>query len=195
MGLLDSVDEWDECLKGAATAFMPKQPHSLFPTILLFGDPAKPQVLWEKYKDMMGEDLLRDAVMSQNTPKEQLMLKVDNEVLLLLEDELAAIDKCLADFNLPTPDGTLRIETRPQVIQDEMFDLDVQKELSEIKSKTLNVGQEVAFSTIMKAVCDETHTRRLFFLIAPGSYGKTFLIEVVLDTVRGMGKIALAVAS
>ena len=65
---------------------MPKQQSSLFLTILLFGEPAKPQLLWDKYKDMMDEDLLRDAVMSQNTPKEQLMLKFDNKVLLLLED-------------------------------------------------------------------------------------------------------------
>ena len=46
----------------------------------------------------------------------------------------------------------------------------------------------------MKAVCDETHTRKLFFLNAAGSYGKTFLSEVVIATVRGMGKIVLAVA-
>ena len=65
---------------------------------------------------MMGEDLLRDAVMLHNTPKDQLMLKVDNKVLILLKDELVAIDKCLADFNLPIPDRALRIETILQVL-------------------------------------------------------------------------------
>ena len=35
----------------------------------------------------------------------------------------------------------------------------------------------------------------MFFVNAPGGYGKTFLIETLLSTVRGMGKIALAVAS
>ena len=58
MGLPDSDDEWDECLKEAATVFMPKQLCSLLLTSLLFGEPAKPQLLWDKYKDMMGEDLL-----------------------------------------------------------------------------------------------------------------------------------------
>ena len=38
-------------------------------------------------------------------------------------------------------------------------------------------------------------TERLFFLNASGGYGKTFLIEALLSTVRSMGKIALAVAS
>ena len=37
--------------------------------------------------------------------------------------------------------------------------------------------------------------KECFFLNAPGGYGKTFLIEALLSTVRGMGKIALAVAS
>ena len=81
-----------------------------FPDNFAFWEAAKP---WDEYKDKMGEDLLRDVVMSQNTPKEQLMLKADNKVLLLLEDELAATDKCLAYFNLPTPDRALRIETIP----------------------------------------------------------------------------------
>ena len=148
---------------------MPKQLCSFFLTNLLFGEPAKPQLLWDKYKDMMDEDLSMDAVMSQNTPKEQLMLKVNNEVLLLLDDELVAIDICLADFNLPNPDRALRIETIPQVIHDEIFDVDAQKELREIKSQSLNGNQEVAFSTIMKAVCDKTHTHKLFFLNATGS--------------------------
>ena len=48
---------------------------------------------------------------------------------------------------------------------------------------------------IMAAVQDHNHLPRLFFLNAPGGYGKTFLIEALLSTVRGMGKIALAVAS
>ena len=66
---------------------------------------------------------------------------------------------------------------------------------SKIKSKSLNVDQKVAFSTIMKAVCDETCTQKLFFLNTPSGYGKTFLIEVILATVRGISKNALAVAS
>ena len=32
LGLLESNDEWDECLKEAATVFMSKQLHSLFLT-------------------------------------------------------------------------------------------------------------------------------------------------------------------
>ena len=48
---------------------------------------------------------------------------------------------------------------------------------------------------IMKAVQNENHPERMLFINAPGGYGKTFLVEALLSTVRGMGKIALAVAS
>ena len=41
---------------------------------------------------------------------------------------------------------------------------------------------------------DKNYPQTMFFVNAPGGYGKTFLIEALLSTVRGMGT-ALAVAS
>ena len=102
---------------------------------------------------------------------------------------------CLEKFGLPRPDLQNRIQRIPKVIQDEMFDVSVQRGISEIKCSHLNTDQHNAFCKIMKAVEDENHTERLFFLNAPGGYGKTFLIEALLSTIRGMEKIALAVAS
>ena len=40
LGLLDTDEEWEECLSEAATSFMPKQLGFLFVTILIFGEPA-----------------------------------------------------------------------------------------------------------------------------------------------------------
>ena len=56
-GLLESDAEWDNCLSEASISFMPQQLQSLFVTILIFGQPAKPFTLWEKYKDVMAEDM------------------------------------------------------------------------------------------------------------------------------------------
>ena len=42
LGLLDTDEEWDECLSEAALSFMPKQLQSLFVTILILGELAKP---------------------------------------------------------------------------------------------------------------------------------------------------------
>ena len=76
-----------------------------------------------------------------------------------------------------------------------MFDVDSQQNISEMKQQNLNTDQKDAFCRIMHVIQDETQVQRMFFLNAPGGCGKIFLIETLLSTVQGMGKIALAVAS
>ena len=56
-GLLESDAEWDKCLSEASISFMLKQLQSLLVTILIFGHPATPLDLWEKYKEVLGEDI------------------------------------------------------------------------------------------------------------------------------------------
>ena len=133
LGLLDTDEEWHECLFEAATSFMAKQLWSLFVTILIFGEPAKPLELWLKYKDSMGEDILQDASVQREGLKhvqlsmQNVLHSVDNTVLLFLWDELEQMGSCLENFNLPTPDNHNRVSRIPQVIQDEMFDTVLQK--------------------------------------------------------------------
>ena len=193
-GLLETDEEWDECLSEAATSFMPKQLHSLFVTILIFGQPAKPNILWEKHKEVMGEDIWRDALTSLTIALEELRKDVDNEVLILLQRELETMGTSLEAFGLPAPQSH-RITKIPAVIQEELFDTNIQKDISKRKCQSLNADQQNAFSIIMQAVHDEKCSEKMFFLNAPGGYGKTFLIEALLSTVRAMGEIALAVAS
>ena len=124
-GLLENDEEWDECLSEAAVSFMPKQLCSLFVTILIFGGPAKPAVLWDKYKDIMGEEFLNQSRCLQIS-EEQQRTQVTNEVLLFLQEELEGMGTCLEKFGLPTPDIENRIQRIPKVIAEEMFDVDTQ---------------------------------------------------------------------
>ena len=196
MGLLESDEEWHDCMSEAAVSFMPRQLRALFVTILVFGEPANALLLWEKHKKSMGEDLLRDASMYLFSTTDDVLRKhVKNEVLLLLQEELEALNTCLQNFGLPIPEEQCRSLRIPKVIQDEIFDVDIQMEISEVKQKSLNSDQREAFHTIMKAVHNGNYTPRVFSLNAPGGCGKTFCIEALLSTVRGIGKIALAVAS
>ena len=64
-----------------------------------------------------------------------------------------------------------------------MYYVNMQQSVSDMKCQHLNSNQQVAFSTIMKAVDDENHPQRMFFLNTPSGYGKTFLIEALLSTV------------
>ena len=56
----------------------------------------------------------------------------------------------------------------------------------------LNQQRKTAYDTIMKAVYDGIGG--IFFIDAPGGTGKTFLISLILDTIRTQSQIALAVA-
>ena len=170
LGLLESDDEWDQCLSEAVVFFMPKQLHSLFVTILIFGDPAEPDILWHKYKDALGEDLLQDTSICKQVSTDELTKFVDNEVLLLLQEELEGMGTSLEKFGLPTPDMQSRNLRIPKVIQEEMFNIDVQKSTSEIKCQSLNTDQQKAFFSIMHAVHNANHPQRMFFLNAPGGY-------------------------
>ena len=118
-----------------------------------------------------------------------------NEVLLYLQEELEGMGSSLEIFDLPSPNLELRIQRVPKTISEEMFCAEQQADIGRGKCQQLNTDQAHAFATIMAAVNYDAHVNRLFFLNAPGGYGKTFLIEALLSSVRGLGKIALAVAS
>ena len=100
MGLLESDEEADACLSEAAVGFMPKQLRSLFVTILIVGEPAKPIVLWEMYKEGMGEDIFHHTQTSLQMSDEEHRKYVDNEVLLLLQEEMEGIGTCLERFRI-----------------------------------------------------------------------------------------------
>ena len=127
LGLLESDDEWNQCLSEPAVSFMPKQLHSLFVTILIFGEPAEPEALWNKYKEVMGEDLLRHNSESTQASIQDFRKCIDNEVLILLQEELEGMGTCLENFGLPAPDMKNRIQRMPKVIQEELFDVSVQR--------------------------------------------------------------------
>jgi ATP-dependent DNA helicase PIF1 len=57
----------------------------------------------------------------------------------------------------------------------------------------LNPQQKEVYDTLMKAIDDGNGG--LFFLDAPGGTGKTFLMSLILATVRARSEIAVAVAS
>ena len=120
---------------------------------------------------------------------------VINEVLLYLQEELEGMGSSLEEFGHPSPNLQFCVQRVPKTISEEMFCAEEQADIGRRKCELLNADQAHAFSAIIEAINDDTHVNRLFFLNVPGGYGKTFLIEALLSTVRGLGKIALAVAS
>ncbi|XP_050056168.1 uncharacterized protein LOC126549825 [Aphis gossypii] len=77
--------------------------------------------------------------------------------------------------------------------RERLYDLNDLKELIQTNLPLLNEQQKYVFETLMKVTNDETGG--IYFLDAPGGTGKTFLISLILATIRSQNKIALALAS
>ncbi|KAH9570040.1 hypothetical protein CY35_02G018900 [Sphagnum magellanicum] len=60
-GLYDSDDKWNACLEEAIGMQTGAQLRSLFMTILTFGVPGEPRMLWDKYKEHICDDCKRAA--------------------------------------------------------------------------------------------------------------------------------------
>jgi len=56
LGLYDSDDEWNACLEEVVGMQTGAQLRSLFVTILAFGVPGEPRMLWDKYKEHICDD-------------------------------------------------------------------------------------------------------------------------------------------
>ena len=56
-GLLEDDGEWEICLRDAAEIKTGSQLRHLFTTLLLFCAPAQPNVLWQKFRDQICDDL------------------------------------------------------------------------------------------------------------------------------------------
>ena len=139
-GLLESDQEWFECMSEASVSFMPRQLRSLFVTILVFGEPAQPIDLWEKYKESMGEDIKRNGSMYFRGSQEELQKCVQNDVLKYLQEELGTLSTCLENFGLPIPQEGIRSLCISKAIQEETYDVEAQKQISYIKQQQLNSG-------------------------------------------------------
>ena len=195
LGLLATDDEWDECLAEGSSSFLPFQIRSLFVTILVFGEPLKPHDLWIKYKKAMGEDILWKCSHTKIINSARVQDHVDNSVLLILQTDLNELGTCLENFGLPTPNKHSIVHDQPHVVRDEIYDESEQERKTRHNLHTFSKEQTLAYQMILKAVLDSEESKRLFFINAPGGYGKTFLLETVLSTVHSVSKIALTVAS
>ncbi|GFT98902.1 ATP-dependent DNA helicase [Trichonephila clavipes] len=73
------------------------------------------------------------------------------------------------------------------------FDVNELQTFVRINLPKLVLEQRTAYDTIINAIANKSCG--LYFLDAPGGTGKTFLISIILATIRSQNNIALAIAS
>ncbi|XP_053949404.1 ATP-dependent DNA helicase pif1-like [Anastrepha ludens] len=137
----------------------------------------------------MAEDILIRLQHRSNNPALLLTLEMYNEALIMIEDlYLTIANKGLTQPNRPMHDLFER-----ELQREQQFDRDELRAFVQTYTPQLNDQQKDAYDKVMQAV--NNNTGGLYFLDAPGGTGKTFLISLILATIRSERKIALALAS
>ncbi|GFU99553.1 ATP-dependent DNA helicase PIF1 [Trichonephila clavipes] len=194
LNLLENDAHWDTALADASNTARPQHIRTLFAIILATCFPSNPKGLWEKYKDYMSEDILHRLRAANQNPDIQFTPNVYNEALILIEDICLTIaNKELVQLGMPA-------SNRPA---NNLFDRDLQRETHYDSDKLgtfvrtnlpqLILEQRIAYDRIMRTITEQSGG--LFFIEAPGGTGKTFLLSLILATIRSRNNIALAIAS
>ncbi|GFS64754.1 ATP-dependent DNA helicase [Trichonephila clavipes] len=194
LNLLENDAHWDTALADASNTARPQQIRTLFAIILTTCFPSNPKDLWEKYKDYMSEDILHRLHAANQNLDIQFTPNVYNEALILIEDIcLTIVNKALVQLGMPA-------SNRPA---NNLFDRDLQRETHYDSDELgtfvrtnlpqLILEQRIAYDRIMRAITEQSGG--LFFIDAPGGTGNTFLLSLILATIRSQNNIALAIAS
>ncbi|GFV41645.1 ATP-dependent DNA helicase PIF6 [Trichonephila clavipes] len=142
----------------------------------------------------MSEDILHRLRAANQNSDIQFTPNVYNEALILIEDIFLTIaNKALVQLGMPA-------SNRPA---NNLFDRDLQRETHYDSDELgtfvrtnlphLIIEQRIAYDRIMRAITEQSGG--LFFIDAPGGTGKTFLLSLILATIRSQNNIALVIAS
>ncbi len=191
-GLYDSDDEWNACLEEAVGMQTGAQLRSLFMTILAFGVPGEPHMLWENYKEHICDDC--KVALQRRGIVEPSIEQIESWALHSLRDALAKFSKILEDFGLPAPSVAFdRLETNRLLEVEHDYNVEVLQSEVAMAIENFNDGQRAAYNGVIDAYV--AHHAKVIFIDGPGGTGKTYIENFILNVVRSHGNVALVVAS
>ncbi|SGY77439.1 BQ5605_C005g03639 [Microbotryum silenes-dioicae] len=201
-GLLADDGEHHICLREAAQIETGDQLRRLFVFMLIHATVANPPALLDRHFASLSDDARYHIERYEDVPvnDQTIRLWTLNKIRLLL----AANDRTLAFFDLPelTEDEVRLFDRLEERLP--RFDRQQCAQDAEAAHARLNHDQRIASDECLCAVeldvVDQMRDNNLgpqhvFFLLAPGGTGKTFVENALLDTVRARGDQAIAVAS
>ncbi|CAE1227484.1 unnamed protein product [Acanthosepion pharaonis] len=86
LGLLEDDSQWDATMAEGALLKMPSALRHLLTTILQVCEPSDPKSLWDKYKDFLSEDILREAQLLCPTMALTFNDEIYNRALIIIEN-------------------------------------------------------------------------------------------------------------
>lgn len=194
LNLLENDTHWDTTIAEAIISASPSQIRTLFAIIISTCFPSNPRDLWNKYKDNMSEDILHRIRVSSRNPDLEANEEMHNQALLLIEDMCYLMcGSLLVRLGMPAPDRGMNDAFNRELEREREYDRHELDQSVQTNVPLLNSQQKEVYDTLMKVIDDGNGG--LFFLDAPGGTGKTFLMSLILATVRARSDIAVAVAS
>jgi len=197
-GLLASDDEWKAVLEDGSSMLTGFQQRLLFAVILTECNSAEPKDLWERFKMSLTDDCIHQLIhkygIHDPTIDERLSLG-----LSLIQEIIQQSGKSLEDFGIPKPvyefqlNNITEYSNRHEENSERTENLPVLRMEAERDLQKCNHLQRHAIDTILEHIC--LSNTALFFLDGPGGTGKTFVENLLLNTIRSQGNIAIAVAS
>ncbi len=192
LALYDSDDEWNACLEEAIGMQTGAQLRSLFVTILTFGVPGEPRMLWENYKEHICDDC--KVALQRRGIMEPSIEQIESWALHSLRDALAKFSKTLEDFCLPAPSVAFdRLETNRLLEVERDYNVEVLQAEVAMAIENLNDGQRAAYNGVIDAYA--AHHARIIFIDGLSGTSKTYIKNLILNVVHSHGDVALAVAS
>ncbi|XP_048514946.1 uncharacterized protein LOC125501873 [Athalia rosae] len=191
LGLLENDSHWDFTLADSVVSSNAYQIRTLFAIIITTCFPSQPIQLWNKYTDDICEDILHRLRIQTNNPDIQITDEIYNEGLILIEDQCLTIaNKLLIEVEMIAPNRSMHDAFNQELNRELRYNVDTLQEFVRNNVPLLNEQQKQVYETLMQAV--DNNTGGLFFLDAPGGTGKTFVISLILATIRSRCDIALA---
>ena len=192
-GLLEDDAHWNATLSEAAVVQSPMRLRSLFAIMLRSCEIADPQTLWLNYRDSMAEDILMTAKRANPTLDIVYTDAIYNQALLLLEDNVLALDgKDLQSYGLDMPRRCQQLTLSKEFLRETSYDLEKLEQMVQLNEPRLTSDQRDVYGKILANI--DSRQGGIMFLDAPGGTGNTFLLNLLLAKIRMRRSIAIAVA-
>lgn len=194
-GLLEDDGEWHLCLEEAAQMQTGARLRHLFVMLLLFCEPAKPELLWDRFREDICSDLGHHLSRMGRTNIAQD--EIYDYGLFLINKTLKTSGSSLTDFRsmpqpiYPSPWDPLF--TNNLIAEQLNYNRDFEQESALRCVESLNPEQRTAYDCVIQSV--EQNLGRTFFLDGPGGTGKTYVYITLCHHLRSQRKVVLCVAS
>jgi hypothetical protein len=169
-GLINDVQEWENCLKEAVEFKMPESLRILFVNIVTHCSPGNSDALFSQFSAHLSEDFVRRGYSHDDS----LVLCL-RKLKSLFEDVGTDINSVINLSNYPSVDSEILLVEETHFANSQAEEVNV---VAERLWDRLNADQKIAGDAIISSL-DGISSQKCFFIDGPGGSGKTFLYRAL----------------